>query len=185
MFFSFFSGKNYGTVLIPEGLVDSIPELRLLISEIDGVFAEAGNTAIEASNLRSKLTMWSRALLDSLPDFMQSALLLSRGSDTHFQVSQAETERLLAHFVDIELGYRKKKGVYKGSFSVVCSFIGYQTRGAAPSNFDVNYAYNLGFAATKLVVGGFSGYMACIGNLKADISAWQPMGVPITALMIR
>lgn len=191
--------------MIPEGLVDSIPELRLLISEIDGVFAECGNTHLENSDLTSKLTMWSKALLDSLPDFMQSALLLSRGSDTHFQVitslvfyhlictffyrlvfkchialhgikacplinltinlsvlhpvhgslfypkcaifepsvflsvslssitatyttispsslchlfclqvSQAETERLLAHFVDIELGYRKQKGTYKG-----------------------------------------------------------------------
>lgn len=68
--------------------MDSIPELRLLISEIDGVFAECGNAPLEATALRSKLTMWSRALLDSLPDFMQSALLLSRGSDTHFQVCE-------------------------------------------------------------------------------------------------
>lgn len=88
-------GKNYGTVLIPEGLVDSIPELRLLISEIDGVFAECGNAPLDALSLRSKLTMWSRALLDSLPDFMQSALLLSRGSDTHFQVSFVEYGRVI------------------------------------------------------------------------------------------
>jgi 6-phosphofructokinase len=67
---------------------------------------------------------------------------------------------------------------------VVCSFIGYQTRGAAPSNFDINYAYNLGFAATRLIIGGFSGYMASIGNLKAPVAEWQPLGVPITALMI-
>ena len=145
------------------------------------------------------------------------------------QVSQAETERLLAHFVDIELGYRKQKGTYKGnkhssflislssphtcylnllfhaifwrshdlffnqstlkylffigSFSVVCSFIGYQTRGAAPSNFDVNYAYNLGFAATRLIVDGYSGYMATIGSLREKVEDWQPAGVPITALM--
>lgn len=145
------------------------------------------------------------------------------------QVSQAETERLLAHFVDIELGYRKQKGTYKGnntphslhllhhhnhaistcnfitlsggdltwffnqstlnyllfvgSFSVVCSFIGYQTRGAAPSNFDVNYAYNLGFAATRLIIDGYSGYMATIGSLREKVEDWQPAGVPITALM--
>jgi hypothetical protein len=67
---------------------------------------------------------------------------------------------------------------------VVCSFIGYQTRGAAPSNFDINYAYNLGFAATRLIIGGFTGYMASIGNLKAPVAEWQPLGVPITALMI-
>ena len=167
--------KNYGTVLIPEGLIESIPELKLLISEIDQAFAEAGCT-LGAADVRSKLTLWSRALLDSLPDFMQYSLLLSRGSDNQIQVSQTETERLLAHFVDIELGYRKKKGTYKGSFSVVCSFIGYQTRGASPSNFDINFAYNLGYTATKLVLGGFSGYMVTIGNLKSAIDAWQVGG---------
>ena len=71
--------------------------------------------------------------------------------------------------MNVESGYRKKKGTYKGSFSVVCSFIGYQTRGASPSNFDIQYAYNLGYTATKLVMGGFSGYMATIGNLKAPL----------------
>jgi 6-phosphofructokinase len=70
-----------------------------------------------------------------------------------------------------------------GSFSVVCSFIGYQTRGAAPSNFDVNYAYNLGFAATRLIIDGYSGYMATIGSLREKVENWQPAGVPITALM--
>jgi len=176
------NGKNYGTVLIPEGLVESIPELKLLISEIDAAMDEAGKD-LSPHEIRAKLTLWSRALLESLPDFMQYSLLLSRGSDRGLQVSQAETERLLAHFVELELGYRKKKGTYKGSFAVVCSFIGYQTRGANPSNFDISLAYNLGFAASKLVVGGFSGYMATIGNLKAPQSEWQPMGVPITALM--
>ena len=71
-----------------------------------------------------------------------------------------------------------------GSFSVVCSFIGYQTRGAAPSNFDINYAYNLGFAATRLILDGFSGYMATIGSLREKVEFWQPVGVPITALMV-
>ena len=117
--------------------------------------------------------------------YVESGTTSIESSDTHFQVSQAETERLLAHFVDIELGYRKKKGTYKGSFSVVCSFIGYQTRGAAPSNFDINYAYNLGFTAMKLIVGGFTGYVASISNLKGPISFWQPVGVPISALMVR
>jgi hypothetical protein len=73
--------------------------------------------------------------------------------------------------------------LFLGSFSVVCSFIGYQTRGAAPSNFDVNYAYNLGFAATRLILDGFSGYMATIGSLRERVEDWQPAGVPITALM--
>jgi 6-phosphofructokinase len=85
--------------------------------------------------------------------------------------------------VDIELGYRKKKGAYKASFSVVCSFIGYQARGAAPSNFDVNYAYNLGFAATRLVAAGYTGYVATISNLRAPVVEWSAAGVPITAML--
>ena len=95
--------KNYGTVLVPEGIVESIPELKLLIDEIDIAFNEAGHS-LSAAEVRAKLTLWSRALLESLPDFMQYSLCLSRGSDKQLQVSQTETERLLAHFVDIELG---------------------------------------------------------------------------------
>lgn len=134
-------------------------------------------------SLRDSLTLWSRALLDSLPDFIQVQLMLQRTHAHTVQLSQAETERLLAHFVDLELAYRKKKGTYTGSFSVVCSFIGYQSRGAAPSNFDIAYAYNLGHVATILVANGFTGYMATLSNLKEDISSWRAGGVPISALM--
>ena len=97
------TGKNYGTVLIPEGIIESIPELKLLIDEIDTAFKEAGRS-LPAAEVPSKLTLWSRALLESLPDFMQVSLLLSRGSDNKLNLNQTETERLLAHFVDIELG---------------------------------------------------------------------------------
>lgn len=100
-------------------------------------------------------------------------------------MSQTETERVLAHFVEQELSFRKKKGSYCGSFSVVCSFIGYQARGSAPSNFDRSYAYNLGFAAVALVAEGSSmcGYLATINNLRAGIENWQVSAVPITALL--
>lgn len=176
--------KNYGTVLIPEGLIDCIPELKLLGSELDVAFSEVGSAAtIDTALIRSKLTIWSRALLDSLPEFMQAELLLSRGSENKTLLSQAETERMLAHFVDIELGYRKKKGTYTGSFSVVCSFIGYQARGALPSNFDVNYAYNLGFAAISLIKSGYNGYMAVINQLKQPVNEWKAHGVPLTAFL--
>lgn len=122
-------------------------------------------------------------MLESLPEYIQVQLMLQRTHANTVQLSQAETERLLAHFVDLELGYRKKKGTYTGSFSVVCSFIGYQARGAAPSNFDVTYAYNLGHVATILVANGFSGYMATVSNLREDVSCWRAGGVPISALM--
>ena len=109
--------------------------------------------------------------------------MLQRTHANKVQLSQAETERLLAHFVDLELTYRKKKGTYTGTFSVVCSFIGYQARGALPSNFDVTYAYNLGHVATILVANGFTGYMATVSNLRAGVKDWRAGGVPISALM--
>ena len=205
-------GKNYGSVILPEGLIESIPELGMLISELDAAYsahahadASAGASAgasgdaqgasrgphSRASNpqrdidrLRGDLTLWSRALLDSLPTYIQAQLMLSRTSDNRMLLSQAETERLLAHFVGIELDRRKKRGSYVGSFSVICSFIGYQARGATPSNFDVTYAYNLGTAAVALVGNELSGYMATINNLKGEVSCWQASGVPITAMIV-
>lgn len=182
-------GKNYGSVIIPEGLIESIPELGMLIAELDAAYvsAKASNpegTKLKMEDLTADLTLWSKALLDSLPNYIQAQLLLSKTTDNRMLLSQAETERLLAHFVDIELKRRKKKGTYKGSFSVVCSFIGYQARGAAPSNFDVTYAYNLGAVAAALVANELSGYMATINNLKGEVDSWKASGVPITAMMV-
>ena len=101
-------GKNYGTVIIPEGLMDSIPELSMLNSELDGIFKqdqEIMKRSMDSVLIKSRLTVWSRALLESLPDFIQVELLHSRGGESHqVKLSQAETERLIAHFVDIELG---------------------------------------------------------------------------------
>jgi hypothetical protein len=127
--------------------------------------------------------MWSLALLESLPEYIQVQLMLQRTDAHQVHLSQAETERLLAHFVDVELAYRKKKGTYRGTFSVVSSFIGYQARGAAPSNFDVVYGYNLGHVAAILAANRLTGYMATISNLKAGVEQWRPGGVPISALM--
>lgn len=181
-------GKNYGTILIPDGLIDAIPELQFLISELDSLLIEAvtpgGSPAINMSQTKASLTHWSRTILERLPDFMQAALLLGRGSDGKINVSQIETEKLLAHFVEIELGYRKKRGEYKGAFSAVCSFVGYQARGSLPSNFDVNYAYNLGTAAVALLASGeCTGYLATISNLKEPVSSWTAGGVPLCALL--
>jgi hypothetical protein len=90
---------------------------------------------------------------------------------------------MLAHFVAIELAYRKRRGQYKGTFSVVCSFIGYQTRGALPSNFDATLAYNIGHAAAHLLAGGVTGICATVGNLRRPVAQWVPAGVPLTAMM--
>jgi diphosphate-dependent phosphofructokinase len=177
-------GKNYGSVVIPEGLIESIPEIKLLLQELDAAYASAVDAvAVTAEALREELTLWSRALLDSLPEYMQAQLLWQRTHANRIDISQAETERLLAHFVDLELKHRQRKGTYCGSFSVVCSFIGYQARGAMPSNFDVNYAYNLGAVTTVLIANDLSGYMATLHNLKGGVEQWEAGGVPITALM--
>jgi diphosphate--fructose-6-phosphate 1-phosphotransferase len=127
--------------------------------------------------------MWSLALLESLPEYIQVQLMLQRTDAHQVHLSQAETERLLAHFVEVELAYRKKKGTYRGTFSVVSSFIGYQARGAAPSNFDVLYGYNLGHVAAILAANRLTGYLATISNLKEGVNQWRPGGVPISALM--
>jgi hypothetical protein len=184
------SGANYGVVLLPEGLVEFIPELRNLITEIDTLYNDAntanvskeGTKHLESSYVKERLTLWSRAILDSLPDFMQSSLLLSRGSNNNVQLSQAQTERMLAHFVDVELSYRKARGSYKGTFSSICSFIGYQARGALPSVFDSNYAYNLGHACVHAVRAGLNGYVVTINNLKAPVGEWTVTAVPLVSL---
>lgn len=180
------NGLQYGSVVIPEGLIESIPELRMLLQELDTVYEDSKRSGqkITVDILRKELTLWSRALLDSLPDYLQAQLMLERSSTTNLvKLSQTETERLLAHFVAIELNYRKKKGTFKGSFSVISSFIGYQARGAAPSNFDINYAYNLGHVVSILIGNGVTGYMATIHNLKDNIGNWRAGGVPLTAMM--
>ena len=182
-------GKNYGSVVIPEGLIENIPELGMLISELDSICASPdfvmheGDHARTVAELRESLTMWSKSLLDSMPAYMQTQLMLSRNVNNEVALSQAETEKLLAYFVEIEMALRKKKGTYKGTWACVCSFIGYQARGAAPTNFDVEYAYNLGHVAAVLVANEMSGYMATINNLKEDVSRWHASGVPLTALM--
>jgi len=179
-------GMNYGSVVIPEGLIESIPELGMLISELDAAFLAIKKTKdnVTLEDLRTDLTLWSKALLDSLPPYIQTQLMLSRTSDHRMLLSQAETERLLAHFVGIELDLRKKRGTFTGNFTALCSFIGYQARGATPSNFDVTYGYNLGHMANVLIVNEMTGYMATINNLKADVSEWQACGVPVTAMML-
>ena len=181
-------GKNYGSVVIPEGLLESIPECNMLISELDNVFASGAvkvhaDAADTVRSVREHLTMWSKSLLDSMPALVQQQIMLSRNDNGAVELSQAETEKLLAYFVEIELDLRKKRGTYKGTWSCVCSFIGYQARGATPTNFDVTYGYNLGHVAAVLVANDLSGYMATINNLKKSVDRWHPSGVPISAFM--
>jgi len=177
-------GRNYGTVLIPEGLVLSIPEIAVLLHEIDGVFRESEDDHLTVEAVAKQLTSWSAALLLSMPLYIQVQMTKERQSNKCVQLSAIETERLLCHFVEAELSRRKTLGQYKGSFSPVCSFLGYQARGSLPSNFDCNLGYSLGGTAAVLVHNNLSGYLATITGLKGkEEEEWKVAGVPLTAML--
>jgi len=175
------SHKNFGVVLLPEGLVAAIPEMATLIQEINGAISGEGSDSVEG--VLARLTPWSRALYSFLPSFIQTQLLLERESNGSVQLTQIETERLLAFLVDAELASRKATGRFSGKFAAITHFFGYQARCSPPSNFDCAYAHNLGRAAAALAAGGYNGYMASVRNLKAPFSDWRAGGVPLTAMM--
>jgi len=171
-------GKNFGTILVAEGLLTAIPEFRTLISEI-----ETAPMPCKLEQVLAHLTQWSRALYLSLPEFLQHQLLLERQSNAALQLSQFETERLLAVLVEDELKHRTKKGSFKGNFSPVCQFLGYQVRCSLPSDFDMDYAYTLGLTSAALAAAGLSGYMAVASDLSRPVEEWRAGGVPLTAMM--
>jgi diphosphate--fructose-6-phosphate 1-phosphotransferase len=173
------AGKNFGTVVVAEGLLSAIPEFRTLIAELEAVAMPCDRTEV-----LPQLTTWSRALFESLPEFIQSEMLLERQSNAVLQLSQLETERLVAALVEDELAQRKKAGKFKGSFSPVCQFLGYQARCSMPSDFDSDYAYSVGGTAAALAASGSSGYMAVVSDLSKPTSEWKCGGVPFTAMMI-
>jgi len=171
-------GNNFGTILVAEGLLGAIPEFRSLISELEPIPMPS-----PVETVLPELSSWSRALFQSLPEFIQQQLLLERQSNAALQMSQLETERLLAHLVEEELKQRKSAGTFKGSFSPVCQFIGYQARCSVPSNFDVDYAYTLGATSAVLATTERNGYMAIVSNLSQPVSKWRTGGVPLTAML--
>jgi len=171
-------GKNFGTVLVAEGLLAAIPEFRSLISELESM-----TMPCPVEQVLKQLTQWSRALFQSLPEFIQNQLLLERQSNAALQLSHLETERLLAALVEEELKQRKKVGTFKGSFSPVCQFLGYQARCSMPSDFDSDYSYALGATATLLAANGKSGYMAVVSDLSMPVQQWRVGGVPFSAML--
>ena len=118
-----------------------------------------------------------------MPEFLQAQLLLERQSNATLSLSSLETEKFIAELVEDELKSRKKAGVYKGSFSAVCQFVGYQARCSMPSDFDSDYAYTMGGIAAVLAVTGRSGYMATVSGLSAPVEQWHPGAVPFSAMI--
>nr|BAD33246.1 putative Pyrophosphate--fructose 6-phosphate 1-phosphotransferase alpha subunit [Oryza sativa Japonica Group] len=172
--------KNHGVVLIPEGLVESIPELYALLQEIHGLH----DKGVSVENISSHLSPWASALFEFLPPFIRKQLLLHPESDDSAQLSQIETEKLLAQLVEAEMNKRLKEGTYKGKkFNAICHFFGYQARGALPSKFDCDYAYVLGHVCYHILAAGLNGYMATVTNLRSPVNKWKCGAAPITSMM--
>jgi len=178
------AGKNFGTLLIPEGLITALPEFSVLIDEIDAVYDKIDAETLTVEEALPQLSQWSGALLSALPAFVQQELLVERQSDKKMQLTQVETEKLMAHFVSQELERRKAAGTFSGKFTPVCSYLGYQARSAMPTNFDCDYGYTLGGAAAVLVFNQLSGYMPTVSGTKGPVAEWTVGGVPITAMLV-
>ncbi|MBQ0088462.1 MAG: diphosphate--fructose-6-phosphate 1-phosphotransferase [Prevotellaceae bacterium] len=180
-------GNNFGTVLIPEGLIEFIPAIKKLIAELNDVLATDEAKTIERSKqieyVRQHISAENLKIFDSLPTDVASQLALDRDPHGNVQVSLIETEKLLSHMVGDKLAKMKKEGTYVGKFAAQHHFFGYEGRCAAPSNYDADYCYCLGFNATRLIANGKTGYMSIIKNTTAPAAEWIAGGVPITMMM--
>ncbi len=183
------AGLNFGTVLIPEGLIEFIPAMRVLIQELNDLLAQNEEfTQLEGDDakreyVKSMLTPASCELYRSLPKAIARQLTLDRDPHGNVMVSQIETEKLLIEMVSKRLAQLKANGTYKGKFSALNHFFGYEGRCAIPSNFDADYCYSLGMTAVHLIAAGKTGYMALVRNLTKPAQEWIAGGVPITMMM--
>lgn len=182
-------GENYGTVLVPEGLIEFIPAMKDLIAELNDFLA---SNQVEFDSIRRsmrrdyvihKLSEKNSKIYASLPTSVASQLTLDRDPHGNVQVSRIETEKLLGEMVKKKLDKWKKEGKYKGDFSTLFHFFGYEGRCAAPSNFDANYCYSLGYTASLLIASDKSGYMASVRNTTLPAEKWIAGGIPITMML--
>ncbi len=184
-------GNNFGTVLIPEGLIEFIPAIKKLIAELNEVLTDptTGEPRVFAGAeeqiafVKGAIAKDNLAVLESLPDDVARQLCLDRDPHGNVQVSLIETEKLLSRMVADKLDGWKKEGKYCGKFAAQHHFFGYEGRCAAPSNYDADYCYSLGFNATCLIANGKTGYMSIIKNTTAPAAEWVAGGVPITMMM--
>ena len=181
------NGNNFGTVIVPEGLIEFIPAIKKLISELNDTLATDEAKAVARENqieyVKAHLSAENLATFNSLPAGVASQLALDRDPHGNVQVSLIETEKLLSEMVGKKLAEMKKEGKYVGKFSAQHHFFGYEGRCAAPSNFDADYCYSLGYNASRLIDAGKTGYMSVIKNTTAPAAEWIAGGVPITMMM--
>jgi pyrophosphate--fructose-6-phosphate 1-phosphotransferase len=183
-------GENFGTVLIPEGLVEFIPAMKKLIAELNDILAEnekeisthEGNKE-KRQYVAEKLSAESAEIFTSLPASFANQLMLDRDPHGNVQVSMIDTEKLLSDMVKTKLKKMKKEGKFTGKFAAQHHFFGYEGRCAAPSNFDAYYCFSLGNTASVLINEGKTGYMASVRNLTAPAEEWVAGGIPVTMMM--
>ena len=184
------NGMNFGVVLIPEGLVEFVPEVKKLISEINDTLAAKAEEFEKAVSPKDKvafmhkyLTAESDAVFSILPESIQAQMMADRDPHGNVQVSRIESEKLVSSLVEAKLAEMKKEGKYNGKFNPLHHFFGYEGRCAFPSNFDSDYCYSLGYNAFMLIQSGCTGYLSSIRNLSAPASEWKAGGMPITKMM--
>ena len=185
------NGMNFGVAIIPEGVVEFVPEFGSLIHEINDLLAGAKadafnalpNWAAKYEFIKNGLTADSFAVFDILPQSIQQQLFLERDPHGNVQVSLIESEKLFSALVKDVLAERKAAGTYKGKFNALHHFFGYEGRCAFPSNFDADYCYSLGYNAFMLIQYGYNGYLSKVSNLSKPAEEWVAGGMPITKMM--
>ena len=181
-------GNNFGTVIIPEGIIEFIPAIKKLIAELNDVLALPEAQSISSANeqiefVKQHISRDNLNVFQSLPTDVAAQLALDRDPHGNVQVSLIETEKLLSRMVAAKLAIWKHQGKYVGKFGTQHHFFGYEGRCAAPSNYDADYCYSLGYNASRLIANGKTGYMSIIKNTTAPASEWIAGGVPITMMM--
>jgi len=184
------NGDNFGVVLIPEGLVEFVPEIKVLIDDLNDTIAAEEKSFSQITNFIDQLYWLSTRLPESsykamqmLPPEISHQFLMDRDPHGNVQVSRIDTEKLLVGMVEKKLAEMKAKKLYSGKFSAFTHFFGYEGRCAFPSNFDADYCYSLGYGAFVLIAGGLTGYLSCVKNLVSPAEKWIAGGVPLTMMM--
>jgi len=185
------NGMNFGVAIIPEGLVEFVPEFSALIKEINELLVGENATKFNTLNswnekyafIEKGLSKEAMAVFAILPQGIQQQLFLERDPHGNVQVSLIESEKLFSALVKDVLNERKKAGTYKGKFNPLHHFFGYEGRCAFPSNFDSDYCYSLGYNACMLIQYGYNGYLSKVSNLSKPAEQWVAGGMPITKMM--
>ena len=181
--------RNYGTVIIPEGLIEFIPAIGRLIKELNELLINHGheykdlNSKSQRTYILDHLSPEGKSTFETLPEGVARVLSMERDPHGNVPVSSIETDRLIAEMCADKLYQWKQEGKYFGQFATQYHFLGYEGRCAYPSNFDANYCYSLGISAALLIAGGKTGYMAIVKNTTDTPENWQPGGVPITMML--